>query len=190
MQKTNIETINIYGLKLFSLLFIGMLLAGCQPKAIITTIDNPMDGFSEDVDSVRGANTVQDLACYLFLALQQKISYGNLTRFIPDSSDIGKIYQLTNSPVGNANLKTNADSVRHQLQKDLLNTESESSSLHATWTDATFTKLLIQEIEDQKLPSKKIMMQCKSNGITLLASCKCLKIGDKWYIGEDLKFGV
>lgn len=165
--------------------------AGCQPKANITTIENPMDSFSPALsDSGRGAATIQDLAAYLFLSLKGEINFEELSRFIPDSGNIAMIYQLTQTAAKDDNLKAIADTAQSMLQSDWIKTRSEASELKANWSDAVFIKLQIMDIENQKLPSKKIMLECKSGTQTLRASARCLMIGDKWFIGEDIKFGM
>ena len=141
-------------------------------------------------DSVRGAKSVEELSDYFFLSLKGDISFEQLSRFIPDSANIADIYKLTQTDPGGANLRANADTVLHQLQSAWIKTRSEASELKSNWTDATFTKLQIEEIENQKLPSKKIMLECKSGKTTLRATAKCMMIGDRWFIGEDIKFGV
>ena len=157
----------------------------------MTTIDHPFNNFSLSTDdSTRGAKSVEDLACDLFLSLKGDLNFDELSRFIPDSSTIARIYQITKTDTKDANLKANADSVIHQLRRDWVKTRSEAAELKANWGDATFEKLQIVDMEDQKLPSKKILLECKSGTTTLRASAKCLKIGERWFIGEDIKFGV
>jgi hypothetical protein len=164
---------------------------GCQPKANLVAIEDPMSKFSPDRnDDLRGAATVQDLSSYLFLSLKGDITFNQLSRFIPDSSNIVEIYSITKTDARDANLKSNADTVLHQLQRGWIKTRSQASELKANWSDATFTKLLIEDIENQKIPSKKIMLECKSGTTTLRASAKCMQIGDRWFIGEDIKLGV
>ncbi|MGB3075047.1 MAG: hypothetical protein WBB36_06985 [Chitinophagales bacterium] len=176
----------------FTVLILGVLLfTACQPKADISTIENPMNGFSPELnDSMRGAATLQELADYLFLSLKDDITFEQLSRLIADSGNVAMIYDLTNSDKKDADLKAIADSARNQLQRGWKNTRHEAVELKVNWTDATFTKLQIQDIENQKLPTKKIMLECKSGGETLRANARCLKIGDRWFIGEDIKFGV
>jgi len=150
-----------------------------------------MNNFSADVsDSLRGAKSVEDLACYFFLSLKGDLTFDQLARFIPDSAGIADIYKQTKSDIGSAKLKTNADTVAHLLQREWIKTRSEASELKANWGTATFDKVLIEEMEQQKLPSKKIMLECKSGETTLRASAKCMQIGNRWFIGEDIKFGV
>ncbi len=78
----------------------------------------------------------------------------------------------------------------HQLQRGWITTRSEASRLKANWSEAIFTKLVIEDIVNQKIPSKKIILECKSGNTTLRANVKCMQIGDRWFIGEDIKFGV
>lgn len=166
-------------------------MAGCQPKAHITTIENPMTGFVPLLnDSVRGAATIQDLADYLFLSLRDDMSFEQLSRMIPDSGNVAMIYEITNTDQKDANLKAIADTAKNQLFNGWKKTRREAAELRVNWTDATFAKLQVQDVEDQKLPSKKIMLECKAGGETLRASALCLLIGNRWYIGQDIKFGV
>ena len=150
-----------------------------------------MTGFTPMLaDSIRGAATVQELGNYLFLSLKGEITYYQLKKFFPDSANIAMIYELTQTGVKDANLAAIADSAQSQLLHGWTKTQREVSMLGENWTDATFTKLLIQELENQTLPGKKITIECKSGKQTLRASAKCLKIGDRWFIGEEIKFGV
>lgn len=168
-----------------------LLFVSCQPKANISTIENPMSSFTPSAsDSMRGAKSIVELSGYFFLSLKGDLTFEQLSRFIPDSGNIADIYKLTQTQQGDANLRANADTVLHQLQRAWIKTRSEASELKSNWTDATFTSLQIEEIENQKLPSKKIMLECKAGKTTLRASAKCMMIGDRWFIGEDIKFGV
>lgn len=164
---------------------------GCQPKVNQIAIEDPMRGFTPYApDHMRGAASVQDLAVNLFLSLKGDISFEQLALFIPDSSNIAEIYRITLTDARGSNLNSNADTVMHQLQRGWIITRSEASRLKANWSDATFTKLLIEDIENQKIPSKKIILECKSGNTTLRANVKCMQIGDRWFIGEDIKLGV
>jgi len=172
-----------------SLLF---AISSCQPKAQYETILNPMKGFTVIVnDSIRGAKSIQDLSCDLFLALQGKITFEQLRHFTPDSVDIANIYTLTQTPLPpGAELKANQDSVQHILHAGFLAAQSKASVLHADWKDATLKRVMIIEIENQKLPSKKIVLEATDGKTTLRASTKCMKIGERWFIGEDIRYGV
>ncbi|MEO6167808.1 MAG: hypothetical protein ABIO46_07915 [Chitinophagales bacterium] len=163
----------------------------CQPKANISTIDNPMSGFTANVvDSTRGAATLQELANYLFLSLKDDITFEQLSRYFPDSGNVAMIYEITAADTKGVNLKSIADSAQIQLRRGWLKTHREAAELKVNWTDATFKSLQIMDIENQKIPSKKIMLECKSGTQTLRASARCMMIGNRWFIGEDIKFGV
>ena len=142
-------------------------------------------------DSVRGAKTIQDLSCYFFLALKGDISFQQLTHFTPDSADIANIYILTQTPLPYSDdLKANQDSVQHILHEGFLAAQSKAAVLHADWKNATFTLVRVIEIEYQKLPSKKIVIEAMDGKTTLRASAMCMQIGDRWFIGEDIRYGV
>lgn len=164
----------------------------CQPKADYETIANPMNGFSANLnDSIRGAQSIQDLSCYLFISLKGQITFNQLEKFIPDSEDISAIYVLTQAPLpSGTDVRANADTVRNLLQKGFKATVSKSAVLHADWKNAVLNRVMVIEIEDMKLPSKKIILEAADGKTTLRASAKCMKIGDRWFIGEDLRFGV
>lgn len=150
-----------------------------------------MAGFIPELsDSERGASSVQDLGNYLFLSLKGDITYYQLQKFFPDSAAIALIYELTQTSIKNADLAAIADTAQNQLLSGWTKTQREVSLLGENWTDATLSKLLIQELEHQKLPGKKITIECKSGKQILRASARCLKIGDRWFIGEEIKFGV
>jgi len=142
-------------------------------------------------DSFRGAKSIQDLSCDFFLALQGQITYEQFRRFTPDSADISNIYMLTQTPLPTGvELKANQDSAQHILHSGFLAAQSKAAVLHADWKDATFTRVMIIEIENQKLPSKKIVLEATDGKTTLRASAKCMKIGERWFIGEDIRYGV
>ncbi|HYV94857.1 MAG TPA: hypothetical protein VE978_23990 [Chitinophagales bacterium] len=174
--------------------FSSLLLAvsSCQPKAQYDTIENPMKGFALNAnDSFRGAKSIQDLSCDLFLALQGKITFEQLRQFTPDSADIANIYMLTQTPPpSGGEIKANQDSVQHILHSGFLAAQSKAAVLHTDWKDATLTRVMIIEIENQKLPSKKIVLEATDGNTTLRASAKCMKIGERWFIGEDIRYGV
>lgn len=151
-----------------------------------------MKGFRLSLsDSARGAKSIQDLSCYFFLALQGQISFDQLEQFIPDSADIAHMYTITQTPLpAGAELKANQDSVQHILHAGFAAAQSKPTVLHSDWKDATFTKVRVIPIEDQKLPSKKIMIEATDGKTTLRASAKCMQIGDRWFIGEDIRYGV
>lgn len=164
---------------------------GCQPKAQYDTINEPMKDFVLQAnDSIRGAASVQELSCYFYSALHGDISYDQLTRFIPDSGNIAQIYALTNTSTANLRLKEDADTIRNVLHRGFVGAMSKAAVLHASWSNATFDQVMVIEIEDQKLPSKKIIIICNDGKTTLRASAKCLQIGDRWFIGEDIRYGV
>ena len=163
----------------------------CQPRANYITIAQPMNSFSENLsDSARGAKSIQDLGCYFFLALKGDIRFDQLARFIPDSSDIKNIYVQTSTSLTDVSFKSLATTIHNQEQTNFYSAVTEAQQLNASWLNATFEKLMVEEIEDQKLPSKKIILECKSGTVTLRASAKCMEIGDRWFIGEGIKFGV
>ena len=87
-------------------------------------------------------------------------------------------------------LKDNADSVQHILKNGFFAAQSKPAVLHSDWKNATFTRIMIIEIESQKLPSKKIVLEATDGTTTLRASAKCMKIGERWFIGEDIRYGV
>lgn len=167
-------------------------LFSCQPKAQYDTIENPMKGFNAGMsDSVRGAKSIQDLSCYFFLSLQNEMTFTQLKHFIPDSADIANIYVVTETPLPlPSDLKANEDSVQHILHAGFSAAQSKAAVLHADWKDATLTRVMVIEIEGQKLPSKKIVLEATDGKTTLRASAKCMKIGDRWFIGEDIRYGV
>lgn len=168
-----------------------LVLMGCQPKAQYDTINEPMKEFVMNAsDSVRGAASVQELSCYFYSALHGDISFDQLSRFIPDSGNIAQIYALTNTSTANLRLKENADTIRSVLHRGFVAAMSKAAVLHASWSNATFDQVMVIEIEDQKLPSKKIIIICNDGKTTLRASAKCLQIGDRWFIGEDIRYGV
>ncbi|HUM45797.1 MAG TPA: hypothetical protein PLD84_02640 [Chitinophagales bacterium] len=172
-------------------LIVTFLFISCQPKANISTINDPMSGFTANVpDSTRGAATLQELSSYLFLSLKDDITFEQLTKFFPDSGNVAMIYEVTNADAKGVNLRSIADSAQNQLRRGWLKTHREAAELKVNWTDATFTTLRVMDIENQKIPSKKIMLECKSGTQTLRASARCLMIGNRWFIGEDIKFGV
>jgi hypothetical protein len=164
---------------------------GCQPKAEYVTINEPMKDFLLNTsDSTRGAASVQELSCYFYSALHGDISFDQFARFIPDSGDIAQIYSLTNTSTANVRLNENADTIRTVLRRGFVAAMSKAAVLHASWSNATFDQVMVIEIEDQKLPSKKIIIICNDGKTTLRASAKCLQIGDRWFIGEDIRYGV
>ncbi len=168
-----------------------LLCTGCQPKAGITTIDNPMEAVTiEWSDSLHGAATLQDLAGCLYLSLKDEITLDQLSVMFPDSGDVARIYELTGTDKQGANMKAIADSAQSLMARGWKKTRHEAVELKVNWTDAVFVELMIQDIENQKLPTKKIMLECKSGTQILRASARCLLIGDRWFIGEDIKFGV
>ncbi len=168
-----------------------VLITACQPKAGITTIDHPMNAVNTAWnDSLHGAANLQDLAGFLYLSLKDEITPEQLSVMFPDSGDVAQIYDLTGTAKQGANMKAIADSARSMLSKGWKKTKHEAVELKVNWTDAEFVQLMIQDIENQKLPTKKIMLECKSGTQTLRASARCLQIGDRWFIGEDIKFGV
>lgn len=175
----------------FLICFFLFGLMGCQPKAQYDTINEPMKDFVLNTsDSTRGATSVQELSCYFYSALHGDISYDQLTHFIPDSGNIAQIYVLTNTSSANVRLKENADTIRNVLHRGFVGAMSKAAVLHASWSNASFDQVMVIEIEDQKLPSKKIIIICNDGKTTLRASAKCLKIGDRWFIGEDIRYGV
>jgi hypothetical protein len=185
--------IKLFHYSLFTIHFsIFLLIASCQRKADYDTIENPLKGFTLTVnDSLHGAKSIQDLSCDLFLALQGKITFEQLRHFTPYSEDIANIYALTQTPLPSpAELKANQDSVQHILHAGFSAAQSKAAVLHSDWKNATFTRVMIIEIENQKLPSKKIVLEATDGNTTLRASAKCMKIGERWFIGEDIRYGV
>jgi hypothetical protein len=178
-----------------SIIALGYLLhtvSSCQSKAQYDIIEDPMKGFTLNInDPVRGAKSIQDLSCDLFLALQGKTTFQQLIHFTPDSADIANIYRFTRTPMPSGiELKANQDSIQHFLQAGFLAAQSKAAVLHADWKDATLTRVMIIEIENQKLPSKKIVLEATDGKTTLRASAKCMKLGERWFIGEDIRYGV
>lgn len=164
------------------------MLVSCQPKAKMTTIDHPV--CDVPTDSSRGAASMEALSCYFYKSLRGDISFDELARYIPDSADIVTIYKMTKTEPGDANVKGNADTVLNQLHRQWIKTRSEAAELKANWSGADLEQLQLIEIENQKIPSRKVIISCKSGKTVLRASAKCMQIGDRWYIGEDIKFGV
>jgi len=164
----------------------------CQPKAQYDVIQDPLKDFKSNLnDSVRGAKSISDLSCYLFFALQGQITFKQLQKFIPDSADIANIYALTQSaPISSHDVRANADTVKNQLQNGFNAAVSKAAVLHADWKNATINRVMVIEIEDQKLPSKKIVIEAMDGKTTLRASVKCMQIGERWFLGEDLRYGV
>ena len=78
----------------------------------------------------------------------------------------------------------------NQLHRQWIKTRSEAAELKANWSGAELEQLQLIEIENQKVPSQKLIISCKSGKTVLRATAKCMQIGDRWYIGEDIKFGV
>lgn len=172
-------------------LLIVLLAASCQPKAKTTVIENPTSGFSRSLaDSLTGAASVQDLGNYLFLSLKGDITFYELQRFFPDSAAISLMYELTHTSTQDADLAAIADTALNQLLTGWTRTQREATQVGENWTDAKLIRIRIQEMDNQVLPGRKITIECQSDKETLRASAKCLKIGDRWYIGEDIKFGV
>lgn len=173
----------------------GLVLAlffSCQPKAQYDVIADPMKGFVMNLnDSVRGARSIQELSCYFFSALGGKITFQQLQQFTPDSEDIARIYTITSTPVSSGNaLRANADTVSNRLRDGFNAAVSKASVLHSDWKKATLHRVMVIEIEDQKLPSRKIVLEAADGKTTLRASAKCMQIGDRWFIGEDIRYGV
>ena len=168
------------------------LFLSCQPKAEYDVIKDPMKGFVVNMDdSTRGAKSIQELSCYFFSALQGKITFQQLQKFTPDSEDIAHIYTLTSTSVSSAkDIRANADTVSNLLKSGFNAAVSKASVLHSDWKKATLNRVMVIEIEDQKLPSKKIVLEASDGKTTLRASAKCMKIGNRWFIGEDLRYGV
>lgn len=167
-------------------------LFGCQPKANYITIKDPLKNFKSELeDSVRGAKSIEDLSCYFYLALKSNISYDQLCAFIPDSNELARIYVLTNTtlPTGQE-IKTAADTIHDVLHRSFIETKSRASILHASWLESKFESVMILEMENQKLPSKKIIIVAQDGKETLRASVRCMQINGRWFIGEDIRFGV
>ncbi len=169
-----------------------MSLFSCQPKAQYDTIENPMKDFASNTpDSQHGAKSIRDLSCYFFLALQNQLTFSQLSDFIPDSGDIATIYILTQAPLpAPAELRANEDSVRHILHAGFAAAQSKAAVLHSDWKDATLSRVMVIDIENQRLPSKKIVIEATDGKTILRASAKCMKIGERWFIGEDIRYGV
>lgn len=173
------------------LCLLSSVLSSCQPKADYETIENPMTGFSlSKYDSVRGAASVQELSCYFYSTLNGDITFDELSRHIPDSADIAAIYAATNTPTAGVPLRENADSVLSRLHRGFNDALSKASVLHADWSNAAYEQLMVIEIEGQRLPSKKMVIICSDGKTKLRASAKCLQIGDRWFIGEDIRYGI
>jgi len=181
-----------YFSKLFILFTLFTTFFSCQPKADYDVITEPMNGFAFNMnDSARGAKSIKDLSCYFFVALQSQISFEQFKKFIPDSSDIAAIYNLTQTQIPSGNfLKANADTVMNRIQNGFNSARSKPAVLHSDWKDASLVRVMVIEIEDQKLPSKKIVIEATDGKTTLRASAKCMQIGDRWFIGEDIRYGV
>jgi hypothetical protein len=164
----------------------------CQPKADYDVITQPMNGFDFNInDSVRGAKSIKDLSCYFFVAMQGQISFEQFKKFVPDSADIANIYVLTQTQLPDGSyLKANADTVLNRMLNGFNSARSKPAVLHSDWKDASLTRVMVIEIEDQNLPSKKIVIEATDGKTTLRASAKCMKIGDRWFIGEDIRYGV
>ena len=142
-------------------------------------------------DSVRGAKSIEDLSCYFYLALKGDINYDQLSKFIPDSNELARIYTLTKTelPTGQE-IKTAADTIHDELMRSFIETKSRASILHASWLESKYDNVMILEMEDQKLPSKKIIIVAQDGKETLRASVRCMQIDGRWFIGEDIRFGV
>ncbi|MCY7411084.1 MAG: hypothetical protein LH473_12495 [Chitinophagales bacterium] len=167
------------------------ILFGCQPKADYKEVLLPMKNFTNEInDSVRGAKTMEDLSCYLYLALKGDITFEKFSKFIPDSNDVAGIYSETQTPADARAIKENADSAFSKLRKSFFETKSKSAIFHTSWSDATFEKVMIFNIEDQKIPSTRIIMETKTGKDYLRCSVMCLQINGRWFIGENLKYGV
>ncbi len=167
------------------------MLFSCQPKADYVEVISPMKNFTADShDSARGAKSMEDLSCYLFMALKGEITFDQLSMFIPDSADIVNIYIATNTTPNPLQVKENADSVYSKLRKGFYETKSKSAIFHTSWSDATFEKVMIFNIENQRIPSRRIIMETKTGKDYLRCSAMCMQINGRWFIGEDLKYGV
>src|SRR5215831_4635369 len=106
----------------------------CQPKAVYTTINQPLSNFVANTsDSVRGAKSIQDLGCYYFLALKGNLRYDQLAHFIPDSADIVQIYKLTNSAIDGHYIKTLADTIYQEQQSSFYYTVTEAKQVNGSW---------------------------------------------------------
>ena len=165
---------------------------GCQPKADYTTVKEPLKNFKAELDdSIRGAKSIEDLSCYFYLALKGDISYEQLSKFIPDSNELVRMYTLTGSklPTGQE-IKIAADTIHFALHRSFIETKSRASIFHASWLESKYDNVMILEMEGQKLPSKKIIIVAQDDKQTLRASALCMQIDGRWFIGEDIRFGV
>jgi hypothetical protein len=176
----------------FNPIFLAFLfLLSCQPKADYVIIKNPGKDFQLIVnDSIRGAVSIEELSSYYYAALRGQISFEQFSRFIPDSGDIAKIYAETGTPVSSQNLKSNADTILQTLQLGFVEARSKAATLHSSWNEVAFDEVMVIDIANQKLPSKKIVVIGTKDKTTLRASAKCLQIGRRWFIGEDIRYGI
>jgi len=169
------------------LLFFFLFQSCDRGKAVVTL---PVSTASMP-DSVHfsGADELSVCGRELFRCLRGEKNSAYLKHFLPDSGAVALMFQLTHSKPGTLH---EVDSLTRSGANLLLNnfkqTREGGLMVNVDWSKATLDKMMTQDIEDDPMHGKNLYIYGSQGDIKFKISCRCLLLGNKWFIGDGISF--
>lgn len=152
-------------------------------------VENPLEQWTYQADSLPGASDLVDLSCLLFRALQGQLAFDSLRHFIADSAMVVRMYLATGKQASPAEAAQVADSAAALLYRQFLETSSQPVVYRTSWAEAHLDKVHLLELPGQRLPTQRIILQATAGSRTLRAGVLCFQLDNRWFLGEGLRFG-
>ncbi|MCS6991698.1 MAG: hypothetical protein NZL95_07540 [Chitinophagales bacterium] len=181
--------INITLLLLAFIQFVMIATQGCGRHQGYQVVESPLTHFAYRPDTQPGAASLIDLACLLFFALQGQIDFDSLRHFMADSAIVARMYQVAGMQADEKEIKQVADSAQAKLYRQFLETASQPVVFRTSWNEAHLTKVHLLEVPGQRLPTQRLLLQAEAGKHTLRATALCFQLDNRWFIGEDLRYG-
>jgi hypothetical protein len=156
----------------------------------MTEAVNQVQNFKTDPVEQRGASSLTELAAILFLAFQKEEKFDALLNFIPDSSVMREMYALSSTSYQQQEADSALNGAIEKLKEEYALTSLRVKQSGLDWKNATALELNVYNMGIAEIPSRKIFLVCESNKLKFGVSVQCLQINGRWFLGENLHYGI
>ena len=138
----------------------------------------------------RGAIDLIELGQQILYCMQDKITFKQLTNYIPNQEDIKQLYVITKTPIDTTNIRINAELALKKIAAGFGNAKNDGILQEFEWKNVKMENVTSQLMPNEIINSKHVYWNLTVNNKNYRLTAKCMQIGNYWFLGEDLHFNI
>ena len=174
-------------MKYFTCLFCFVIFVSCNH---IKTVTEKPEELNTSLTPHRGGLDLIEVGNALLNCMQDKISFEQLSTYIPSKTEIKSLSEITNSPMSDVEITSSADVAIKTIAAGFIKSKNDGLLKEIKWADAKLDNVTSQEMPGLPVKSKLVYWNMSEGKKQFRLTAKCMQIGNYWFIGQDLQFNI